>query len=724
MRGRSVLVGLGLLTLASPELAFAQAQEDPAVDEVIVTARRREEKLQEVPLAVTAFTAKTMERLGIDSITDIARRTPNFAIAGRGDIKFNRNSLRGISAGGASAGADPAVGFYIDDVYMAQGPGVNFDLYDIERVEVLRGPQGTLFGRNSIGGVVSITTRAPSDSFEASVQATYGNYGYLRLGGSVSGPLADGVQARLSYVSTARDGTSDDVVLGRDVDTIGAQSLRGVVNFDMGADTSLTVSADYRTVGDQSTMPLETLRYDEASLFVALLDGSGLDRNTNPYDRRVYSDQLNVENAEAWGVSARFRTELGGARLTSITSYRSHDYYNRVDTDRSALSIIYDGDPEEVSRFSSELQIAWDTGPFSWLAGVYYFRQDGANLSYIEVGSDLADAFGDPSIAGLKAGSSGDMLTTSRAVFGSGTWAVTDRFDMTLGARYIHDEKKIDYSQSDPLGLLGGTGAFVASDSWNKLTPSFNARYRFTPDAMTYLTVSNGFKSGGYNDALGDATTLSFNPESLWNYEIGFKSEWFGNRLTANVALFYMDWSDIQITVDDPSTPIFDPRILNAGAAHSQGIEVETAARPMEGLVLGANFSVLEAEYDEGTLPSGAPLRTIPNAPEYMGALNAQYSLPFRDFGTLTFSGEYLMRGQYFLTNDNIEDGRVDPFQLVNLRISLERDNWRLSLWGDNLTDEVYKTGVFDLSTTPPIGQRFISLGEPRTFGVELRADF
>lgn len=724
MRGSGVLVGLGLLTLASPDLAFAQAQKDAGADEVIVTARRQQERLQEVPVSVTAFTARTMERLGIDNITDIARRTPSFTIAGRGDLKFNRNSLRGISAGGGSAGADPAVGFYIDDVYVAQGPGVNFDLYDIERVEVLRGPQGTLFGRNAIGGVVSITTRAPSESFEGSAQATIGNYGYQRFGGSVSGPVADGVQARLSYVSTKRDGTYDDVVLKRDVDTIDAQSLRGVVKFDMGADTSLTVSADYRNVGDQSTMPLETLRYNEASLFVALLNGKGLPRNADPFDRRVSSDELNVENAEAWGVSARYQTQLGGAKVTSITSYRYHDYYNRVDTDRSALSVIYDGDPEEVSRFSSELQISWNSGPFSWLAGAYYFRQDTANQSYIEVGSDLAAAFGAPSISGLIAGSSGNMLTTSRAVFGSGTWAASDRLDLTLGARYIQDEKEIDYSQSDPIALLGGTGAFKADNSWNELTPSFNARYKFTPDAMTYVTVSRGFKSGGYNDALGDATSLSFNPESLWNYEVGFKSEWLERRLTANVALFYMDWSDIQITVDNPATPVFDPTILNAGAAHSQGLEVEIAARPTKRLTLGANFSVLEAKYDEGTLPNGAPLRTIPNAPEYMGALNAQYNVPLGDIGTLTFGGEYLVRGKYFLTTDNIRDGRVDPFGLLNLRVSLERDDWRLSLWGDNLTDEVYKTAVFDLLTTPPIGQRFISLGDRRTFGVELRADF
>jgi len=724
MRGSGILVGLGLLALASPDLAFAQVQKDADADEVIVTARRQQERLQEVPVSVTAFTAKAMERLGIDNITDIARRTPSFAIAGRGDLKFNRNSLRGISAGGGSAGADPPVGFYIDDVYMAQGPGVNFDLYDIERVEVLRGPQGTLFGRNTIGGVVSITTRAPSESFEASAQATIGNYGYQRFGGSVSGPLADGVQARLSYVSTKRDGTYHDVVLKRDVDTTDAQSLRGVVNFDMGVDTSLTVSADYRNVGDQSTMPLETLRYNEASLFVALLNGKGLPRNADPFDRRVSSDELNVENAEAWGVSARYQTQLGGAKVTSITSYRYHDYYNRVDTDRSALSVIYDGDPEEVSRFSSELQISWNSGPFSWLAGAYYFRQDTANQSYIEVGSDLAAAFGAPSISGLIAGSSGNMLTTSRAVFGSGTWAASDRLDLTLGARYIQDEKEIDYSQSDPIALLGGTGAFKADNSWNELTPSFNARYKFTPDAMTYDTVSRGFKSGGYNDALGDATSLSFNPESLWNYEVGFKSEWLERRLTANVALFYMDWSDIQITVDNPATPVFDPTILNAGAAHSQGLEVEIAARPTKRLTLGANFSVLEAKYDEGTLPNGAPLRTIPNAPEYMGALNAQYNVPLGDIGTLTFGGEYLVRGKYFLTTDNIRDGRVDPFGLLNLRVSLERDDWRLSLWGDNLTDEVYKTAVFDLLTTPPIGQRFISLGDRRTFGVELRADF
>ena len=202
--------------------------------------------------------------------------------------------------------------------------------------------------------------------------------------------------------------------------------------------------------------------------------------------------------------------------------------------------------------------------------------------------------------------------TTSLSGFASATWRASDQLDFTVGGRYTYEEKDIDYVQTDPLGLLGGSFSVKADDTWSQFTPNASARYRFSSDLMGYATVSQGFKSGGFNDALGDANGIGYDPETVWNYEIGLKSEFMDRRVLTNVALYYMDWNDIQLTNDNPATPIFDPIILNAGKAHSTGIELEIQAAATERLMLGATLSVQEAEYDEGALPNGQPLRRIP----------------------------------------------------------------------------------------------------------------
>jgi iron complex outermembrane receptor protein len=333
---------------------------------------------------------------------------------------------------------------------------------------------------------------------------------------------------------------------------------------------------------------------------------------------------------------------------------------------------------------------------------------------------------GDPSLTGMLAGSNGKLDTTSKAAFISAAWKINDRIDLTLGGRYTRDEKSIHYTQKDPLGLLGGNADIRASDSWAEFTPNANLRFRFTPDVIGYVTASKGFKSGGFNDALGDANGIAFNPETLWNYEAGLKTTLFDRRVVLNTALYYMKWDDIQISQDNPLTSVYDPIILNGGAAHSQGIEVELTARPIAPLEIGANLSVQQAEYDEGVLPTGEPLRKLPFAPEYTGMLSADYRVPLEGIGELSLYGEVQARGRTYLTNNNDPDGRVDPYALLNLRVSLESEDgrWRLALWGKNLTDETYEQRLFDLSGQDLVGQKFIILGDPRTIGVELKVSY
>ncbi|WP_374571246.1 TonB-dependent receptor [Phenylobacterium sp.] len=716
----------GVLALAMGAPALAQVNEPQALDEIVVTARKKAENLQDIPISITAMTAEGMERAGVSTIADLARRTPGLQYGDFGDLKLSPTSLRGVVGSAGSAGADPAVGYYVDDVFVGQGAGANLDLYDIERVEVLRGPQGTLYGRNTIGGVISITTKRPSDTLEASATLEAGNYDELRVGASVSGPIVPGVVlGKIAAIRETRSGYEHNVLLNRDVNDKDVWSVRGQLLFDIGSDTSLLLTAAHNEA-DNQPLVFETLKYNDAALAPMLLDAYGYARNLDPYDRKVQSDVITKETLNASDVGATFKTKLGRFGITNVLAYHDHDYYSRTDTDRSPLRMAYDGDPEHVWRWSEELRVDLSTGPVDWLAGLYYFRQNSDNQSYIEIGADLADLFGAASLTGTLAGSNGVLDTKSSSVFASATWKVTDRFDLTLGGRYTKDEKTIHYTQDDPLAILGGDTDIRANDTWSEFTPNANIRFRFTPDILAYATVSKGFKSGGFNDALGDANGIAFAPETLWNYEAGLKASLLDHRAVFNAAAFYMKWDNIQISQDNPATAVYDPIILNGGAAHSQGVELELTARPLPALDIGANLSVQQAEYDEGTLPTGEPLRKLPYAPTYTAMLSAEYRIPVGGLGEVSLYGEYLARGESYLTANNDPDGRVDPYGLVNLRVTLNPQNerWRIALWGKNLTDEVYKQRLFDLSNQDLVGQKFIVLSNPRTYGIELKVTY
>ena len=731
MNWRSILIsGASGIAIAATGSALAQdAGEEQTtassrgVDTIIVTARKKEESLQETPISVTAFTAEMIEDTGITDIADVALRTPGLTYGDYGDEKLSPTSLRGVIGGSGSAGADGAVGFYLDEVFLGQGVGATIDLFDMETIEVLRGPQGTLFGRNTIGGLIHYRTARPSEDFEAYVEAEIGDFGQRRIGGAVSGPLVGGsVLARLAFVRNQRDGTSYNVLLNEDVNSEDSWSARGQLQFNIGESTTWRLAADYREV-DQDALVFETLSYNDATTFAfAAFTVFGAERNTDPFDRDVYADDITYERSEAFGVSSHFSTTLGSVELVNITSYRDHEYENRTDTDRSALRWAYDGDPEDVSRFSNELRLSWSTGNFDWITGLYYFEQDTSNLSFVELGPDLLSLLGVGPIT-LQAGSNAQMDTTSYAGFGSVIWNVSDRFDISVGGRYTYEEKSIDYSQADALGLLGGDFAVTAEDDWSEFTPSFNMRYRFTDNVLGYATISQGFKSGGFNDALGDANGISFDPETLTNYEGGLKTTLFDGLAQANLAVFYMDWEDIQISGDNPNTPVFDPIILNAGAAYSTGVEFELLSQPTDNLTVNFNTSWLEAEFDGGSLPDGTPLNVIPRAPEYTANLGMTYQAPLVDTADWFVGAEVLARGESFLTLDNQEDGRVGSHAFVNFQLGLEAPDgrWRLAAWGRNIGDETVKQRLFDLANQDVIGQKFIILNDPTTYGLSLR---
>lgn len=724
------MISVAALAVAAP--AYAE------IDTLVVTAQKREENIQEVPIAVTALGAADLDARNAITFEEVARSVPGLQFENDVDIRSSRIRVRGIAGGGATAGTDSSVGVYVDEVYLGQSASANTDIFDLERVEVLRGPQGTLFGRNTLSGVINMTSQRPSDEFGGYLQAEYGNYNHLRIKGRVSGPIIqDKLSASASGVYFDRDGFIENAFLNTDTNDQHNWGMRIGLYFTPTENIDWVISADYRKV-DQKSKTYETLIND----FAGSIPGNfGALLNTDPYDRVTWGDFAGSETLEMWGVSARGRISFDAFDFVSVTGYRSHDYYSDGESDLTPFGVGRNQDGQDVGRFTQEIRLETTTeGPLQAIFGAFYLDQDSTNESGILLQEDLVAtipllfALPPVPVMELTGGAVGVTETKSYALFGTVSYDLTERLQLSFGARQTWEDKTlVSFEQQDfesvfGFPLLASTGsAPTTQDSYSAFTPSGTISYRPTDDVMVYATASKGFRSGGFNDSLGDLSGIAFGPEALWNYEGGLKSTWLDKRFLANLSLFYMEWDDIQLSADDPTTPtLFDPRTINAGRAVSKGAELETVAALTDNLTIGANFTLLDAEFKEGTLLNGTPLDKIPGAADYTMNFNAEYVVPVSQDFDLQFRGEYYRQGEVALAADQ---SRPEAFQeaygLLSARVSLVNANgWQVSVWGKNLLDEDYNVGVFDLLSNPFVGQYFNALGAPRTYGGELRINF
>lgn len=731
----------GFVTLSFPGQVVAQSDEPDSepLEMIVVTATRREENIQDVPSSVSAVSGGLLEKLGLTDVQGVARRTPGLQYGNFTDLKLATTAIRGVNPYDASsAGKDPSVAYYLDEVYLGLGVGASIDYFDLERIEVLRGPQGTLFGRNAIGGVINITSRRPTNEFGGNAQLEFGDYDYMLARAALNMPVKDDVFAiRVAASYIENGGYTDNAFLNVDTNDSERTNLRFSALYTPSDKAEFLFTADYRDV-KQHSKQYETVEIDTDSVWYMRATGEipGLPAvpiNTDPDDRKVYSDVIAKETLDGYGLTLRATFDLGELDLVSVTGYREHDYYNVGDTDMSPLSILTDGDPEDTWRISQELRLVdRSDGRFTWIGGVYYYKQDTDNLSFVTVGDDLSILLlGDDSIGGLETGSTGVVVAEGWGLFGSGTYDLTDRTSLTVGARYTRDNKEIDFAQFDPIDLLGGTYEVEAEDDWNAFTPSVSLQTHFNDNVMGYVLVSQGYKSGGFNDALGAATTFSFDQETLWNYELGVKSMLADGRVRLNASYFHMEWDDIQLQEDDPSTPAFDPRTSNAGKATSEGIEAELIASLGDNWTLSLNGTVIDAKFDEGALPTApgepaVPLNHMTRVPDYTVNFRADYERPFSSNLLFLASAEWYSQGEMYLTLDNQEAGVVDPYSLVNAQIGIGSADgrWQVVAWGRNLTDELYRERLFDIIDIPFVGQKFADLGQPATYGLRLLVEF
>jgi iron complex outermembrane receptor protein len=726
---RAALLGavFALAVLPAAAQAPAAAQGQPAaadsgvLEEVVVTARRQTESLQRVPIAISAFNPEALNRQQAADLGGLQGAVPNLNIVqGRGTTSSANTFIRGIGQPDALVSFDPGVGIYVDDVFVSRIQGALFDLYDLERVEVLRGPQGTLYGKNTIGGAIKLVSKKPTDELSARIEATIGSYERLDFKAGVSGPIiGDKLLGSVSVLSANRNGYFRDTRNSQrynDKDSVAARASLLAKPSDR-LEILLTADVNHErpsiAVGEQRS-PL-TLAF-APTVVVYRPPGTPFDfkgsvsvQDINKLDSRSQTGTITWNATDA-------------LTLKSITAYRSLNTNAFIDID--ATPLIF-GDVRvavDQNQLSQEFQALFDNGgPIKGVAGLYYLRER-INQQQFSFNNDW--------IAGFGSRATDILRTKSYAAFANATWEIVDRLSLSGGIRYTDEKKSYRRSQtsgSTVFAFLPITTVNLAnSDSWNNWSPRASLDYRVTDDVLAYASVSRGFKSGGFNGrAANQAQFQPYDPELVWTYEAGLKATALDDRLRANAAVFYNDYTNFQASVNErlPDNTI-QQYVVNAGKLKTQGFELEVSARPLQGLDITASLGYLDAKYKEFFELSGTGARVDlkSNKPAFSPKWTAQLAAYYR-FGltnrlNLTVGGDVTHRSSHYLSVRNTPLLFQKSYEVLNAQIILSDalDVWRIAAGVKNIDDKRYLVDAQDFAAVG--GARTGYYGAPRTYSL------
>ena len=713
------------------------------LEEITVTARRRDEALQEVPIAVSAFSSEELRQLQADDLAGLQGSVPNLnLVQGRGSATSANVYIRGIGQPDALQTFDPAVGIYLDDVFISRIQGALFNLYDVERVEVLRGPQGTLYGKNTIAGAIRLISRKPPDELRGDFDLGYGDYNRVDARGYVGGPITDTVGVSVAGLYSQRDGVVEDRTTGRDYNDIDTAAGRAILSYTPNDQLDVSLAVDYtrqRNALNLGRAEALLYQFNLATGGIKVLqpaptgDWQFESRTSFQGNEGQATDHAGVALTVGWQISDDWR-------FKSITAYRDLDIDNYVDIDASAweLGDVFVGVDQE--QFSQEFQLLFDAGDrLTGVFGVYYLGED--ITSHQEAYADDFLTLGALPLTFLRTVDD-DLQTDSYAAFGQATYKVSDQVSATLGLRYTSESK--DYFRTTStfysVPAFNGTFEYVDDDRWDAFTPSFTLDYQVTSDSLLYASAGRGFKSGGFNGRANEAaSTGAYDPEYVWTYELGSKNTFAGGSLRVNGAVFYSDYTDFQARVSevvDPNAPVpsFAFPVLNAGSLGIYGAELETTWVPLTGLTLQAQVGFLNAYYGEFTEEVRGPNNTVvirdrsgdepPFAPNWTARVGASYEFGLDDMGSLTLAADWNYRGKAWLSVDNRDVLTQDAFSLFNALATWQSQSktWRASAGMKNITDEVYKTDAQEFSSVGNIQTAYY--GDPRTWQLTIGYSF
>jgi len=744
----SVILGAGasMPTVGGAADNGSSADSGGGLEEVVVMARKRVEPLQSTPVAATVLGGEKLELGFVNALTSLSAPAPNVKIT---QMDFWSNSasvaIRGITNTDIESTLDPPIAIFIDGVYIPRAAGSNMDLFDVEQIEILRGPQGTLFGRNTTGGAVQVRTRRPSGEFGVRGLVKVGDYGRTDIKAAFDVPIIDGkIAGKLAVLSQNSDGYFRSTFTGRDLGGENILGLRPMLQFTPNDDFDITFIGEYNR--NKSDVWPGQNESDSSKLLCSLHNYCGFPLGQGSEYNVPLSDAGEFD-IEIWGLTVEANWDIGLGTITSVSNYRDTEEFVTLNGDMVEATMFELTRDQPHSQYSTELRFASNTdGRLDYIVGAYYFHQ-----KYEMIQRNFLTIV--PNTPTQDLTRRAVQKHDSYSVFGEANWRFSDRWTATLGGRYSNDRKDFD-PELFGLGEIG-PAVDVPSKSWSDFGPKAGLQFQISPEIMTYATYSRGFKSGGFNGRCGQEVTcrLSFDPEEVDGYEIGTKSQFFDNRLRMNLALFWSEYENLQQTLIVPLPGAADPSetvTANAASARIRGVELEMIAMLMPNLRFDFNVGYLDSSYSkfcadlDGPEPStvfptspcgnvvavgdlandGIPdylvdqdhsNLSLAQAPKWNYSANLNYEIPL-PAGYMVLDGRYSYSEKLF--TDYRELSPRDSVGLFDASISYRDadDRYRISLYGQNLTDETYTTArnlAAQLWTT-----RFVN--PPRTWGLEV----
>ncbi|PHR91675.1 MAG: hypothetical protein COA69_10820 [Robiginitomaculum sp.] len=698
--------GVGLMAQAQTPPTASEAEQD----QIIVTARRREELLFEVPISMTVISGEEIAARGANDLRDLEFAVPNISFNGVDNNVGPEIAIRGIGSDARNIGFETGVAVYVDGVFTGRPSSYNFDLLDVERLEVLRGPQGTLFGKNATAGVINVTTHRPGDELRGMAELQYGNYDHFIVRGSVSGPLSPTVSAGVGGFRRSRGGYQTNTLTGEDLYTDDSWGGRAQLRFRPRADLDILLSAD---VGIDDYIPN-----------INELEPGSFGFSEAPNNREASVDAPVFQTRDMWGTSLSVDYELTNSlALTSITGYRSTDTEFLSDGDGTSSPFLTSNFVETQEQLTQEVRLSSHLGgSVEFTAGFFFLWQD--------VVADRISAIPPNTLVGptgIAVTLDATVETINYAPFAEVDINLTDALSFTAGLRYSHVKKDIDMDLVGSPAFNIITLSTQESRSDDALSFTFGPSYLVSENVNIYARISRGFKAGGFNADFVSSSKITFDSETVTNYESGLKFVSDDNRHSVNIAAFYMDYRNLQVIRFEQLAGFI---ITNAGSADIYGVEVDAHFEPFDGLSINAAVGYLDATFASFKDAGGPGIdfdgNSFANAPHWTFSTSAQYEHALASGSTLFIRGEYSHRASNFSRTENDPNSFIDGFGLLNARVGYRflDDSMSIEFWTRNLADKEYINDRGTPVLGGLLGQTARNFGAPRTYGIRLAKQF